>query len=179
MRFKPKDELPATTERIESPYDPEARYRHRGDTTWTGYLVHLTETCEEDAVHLLTHALTTVATVHEARCMEPIHRALVEKGVAPDEHLVDAAYVDGGLVVRSREELGIALFGPPRPDPSWQTRVEGAFTAARFEIDWQHERARCPQGKLSAGWSARVEGTGRAYVRIRKRGKTPGTQVQH
>ncbi len=66
---------------------------------------------------------------------------------------------------------GIALFGPPRPDPSWQARVEGAYDLTRFEIDWQHERARCPQGKLSSGWSARVEGTdvegtGRAYVRI-------------
>jgi transposase len=166
VRFRPKDELPATAERIESPYDPEARYRRRGDTTWTGYIVHLTETCEGDAVHLLTHALTTVATVHEARCTAPIHRALVEKGVAPGEHLVDAAYVDAELLVRSREAHGIALVGPGRPDPTWQARVEGAFTAERFEVDWEHKRARCPQGNPSSGWSERVDGTGRADVRV-------------
>ncbi len=128
--------------------------------------MHLTETCEEDTVHLLTHAMTTVATVHEAGCTAAIHRALLAKGLPPGEHLVDAAYVDGELVVRSREELGIALFGPPRPDPSWRARVEGGYDLTRFEIDWRHERARCPQGKLSSGWSARGEGTGRAYVRI-------------
>jgi transposase len=69
-------------------------------------------------------------------------------------------------VVRSREDLGIALLGPPRPDPSWQARVEGGYDLTRFEIDWRHQRARCPQGKLSSGWSTRGEGTGRTYVRV-------------
>ena len=128
--------------------------------------MHLSETCEDDSVHLLTHAMTTPAAVHEARCTAAIHRALAGKGLPPGEHLVDAAYVDGELVVRSRAELGIALVGPPRPDPSWQARVEGGDDLTRFEIDWRHERARCPQGKLSSGWSARGEGTGRTYVRI-------------
>ena len=68
--------------------------------------------------------------------------------------------------MRSREELGIALVGPPRPDQSWQARVEGALTAERFEIDWAHKWARCPRGRWSSGWSERAEGTGRPYVRI-------------
>jgi hypothetical protein len=42
---------------------------------------------------------------------------------------------DAELLVRSREEHGIALVGPGRPDPSWQARVEGALTAERFEVD--------------------------------------------
>ena len=44
-------------------------------------------------VNLLTHAMTTVATVHEARCTEAIHAALAGRGLVPTEHLVDAAYV--------------------------------------------------------------------------------------
>src|SRR3954447_19142756 len=39
-------------------------------------IVHLTETCDDDTVNLITHAMTTVATVHEARCTEAIHAAL-------------------------------------------------------------------------------------------------------
>ena len=31
---------------IESPYDADARYRHKRDTSWTGYMVHVSETCE-------------------------------------------------------------------------------------------------------------------------------------
>ena len=165
VRFRPKEELPAA-EKIETPYDPEARFRHRGEVSWIGYIVHLSETCEDDVVHLLTHVMTTTATVHEARCTAAIHAALVAKGLPPGEHLVDSAYVDAELLVRSREELDIALVGPGRPDPTWQTRVEGAFTAERFAIDWERRRAWCPQGKLSTGWSERVEGTGRPYVRV-------------
>ena len=165
VRFRPKQELPAA-EKVESPYDPEARFRHRGDLSWVGYIVHLSETCEDDVANLLTHVMTTAATVHEARCTAAIHGALAAKGLPPSEHLVDSAYVDAELLVRSREELGIALIGPGRPDPAWQTRVEGAFTAERFEVDWGRRQARCPQGKLSVGWSERVEGTGRPYVRV-------------
>src|SRR5262245_55588494 len=79
VRFKPPQELPPATEGIESPYDAEARYRHKRDTAWTGYMVHVSETCESTAPHLLTHVHTTPATVHEAQCTEPIQQALIEK----------------------------------------------------------------------------------------------------
>jgi transposase len=45
VRFRPKEELPPAAEKVESPYDPEARFRRRGDVSWAGYIVHLTETC--------------------------------------------------------------------------------------------------------------------------------------
>ena len=112
-----RSDPPPAAEPVESPYDPEARFRTRSGTSWTGYVVHLSETCEDDAVHLLTHAMTTVATVHEARCTAAIHQALAGKGLAPGEHLVDAAYVDAELLVRGREELGIDLRRPAAAEP--------------------------------------------------------------
>src|SRR4051812_21652138 len=33
-------------DRIESPYDTDARFRSKAGMSWTGYMVHLTETCE-------------------------------------------------------------------------------------------------------------------------------------
>jgi len=33
-------------DRLESPYDTEARFRTKASTTWTGYMVHFTETCD-------------------------------------------------------------------------------------------------------------------------------------
>jgi hypothetical protein len=164
VRLKPKEELPPAADKPESPYDPEARFRHRGRVSWVGYVVHLTETCGDETVNLLTHVMTTAATVHEARCTAAIHDALVAKGLPPDEHLVDSAYVDAELLVRSREEHGIALVGPGRPDSAWQTRTGGAFTLERFEIEWDRKRARCPQGELSARWSEGVDRNGRPYV---------------
>jgi transposase len=149
-----------------SPYDTEARYRGRHATVWTGYVAHLSETCDDDTVHLITHAMTTDASVNEVRCTAAIQRALAGEGLAPSEHLVDAAYVDAGLLVRSREELGIALVGPPRSDASWQAKLGDGYGLERFQVDWERERVRCPQGRLSSAWSPLVERSGRSYVRV-------------
>jgi transposase len=126
VRFKSNRELPRAAKGIESPYDTDARYRNKRDTQWTGYMVHVSETCEPLAPHLLTHVYTTPATVHEAQCTAPIQQALVDKDVPPREHLVDAAYIAAELLVDSREEHGIILRGPTRPSSGWQAQVEGA-----------------------------------------------------
>jgi transposase len=152
VRFKASRELPPAAEGIESPYDVEARYRHKRDTAWTGYMVHVSETCEPTTPHLLTHVHTTPATVHEAQCTTPIQQALVDKGVPPHEHLVDAAYISSEILVHSRDEQGIILRGPTRPSQGWQTQVEGAYTVEQFAVDWDQQRVRCPQGHLSVAW---------------------------
>src|SRR6266568_7136360 len=136
VQFKTDRELPPAAEGIASPYDAEARYRHKRDTSWTGSMVHVSETCEPTAPHLLTHVHTTPASVHEAQCTEPIQQALVDKDVPPQDHLVDAAYIAAELLVHSRDDQGIALRGPTRPSQGWQTQVEGAYTLEQFEVDW-------------------------------------------
>jgi transposase len=135
VRFRPNRDLPPAAEGIESPYDTEARYRHQRDTQWTGYMVHVSDTCEPTAPHLLTHVHTTTAAVHEAQCTAPIHQALGAKDLRPSEHLVDAAYIDAELLVSSSTEHGITLRGPARPNPNWQAKVEGAYTVADFTVD--------------------------------------------
>src|SRR5215471_8237328 len=147
VRFKPNRELPPAAEGIESPYDVEARYRHQRDTYWTGSMVHVSETCEPTAPHLLTHVHTTSASVHEAQCTEPIQQALVEQDRAPSEHLVDAASVSSEFLVNSRDDQGIILRGPTRPSQGWQTQVEGAYTLEQFEVAWAQRQVRCPQGR--------------------------------
>jgi transposase len=152
VRFKANRDLPRAAEGIESPYDPDARYRHKRDTQWTGYMVHVSETCEPTAPHLLTQVHTTAATVHEAQCTVPIQQALVQKALPPSEHLVDAAYISADLLVASQEQHGITLRGPTRPSPGWQAQVEGGYTVDQFEVDWVQQRVRCPQGKWSTDW---------------------------
>ena len=135
VRFKTNRELPPAAEGIESPYDPEARFRSRHETTWTGYQVHLSETCEPDEVHLITHVETTKATVHESQKTEGIHQALVAKGLPPDQHLVDSAYIDAELLVSSHEQFDITLVGvrvtwTTVGKPRW--RVPMTITASRL-----------------------------------------------
>jgi len=144
-------------DRLESPYDTEARYRTKASTTWTGYMVHFTETCDPGAPRLVVHADTTPANVHDALRTAPIQAALAGKGLAPSEHLVDSAYVSAGHLITARERHGIDLVGPTRQNLSWQSHTEGAFSAADFTLDWDRQKMRCPEGKESAGW-CKVEG---------------------
>jgi transposase len=164
VRFKTNRELPPATEGIESPYDADARYRHKRDTSWTGYMVHVSETCESTAPHLLTHVHTTAATVHEAQCTTPIQQALIDKELPPREHFVDAAYVSAELLVHSRDEQGITLRGPTRPSQGWQMQVAGAYTIEQFTVDWEQQQVCCPQGKWAASWHERVEQDGSPYI---------------
>src|SRR3989449_2265291 len=152
VRFKASRELPPAAEGIESPYDVEARYRHKRDTAWTGYMVHVSETCEPTAPHLLTHVHTTPATVHEAQCTVPIQQALIEKEMPPRDHCVEAAYISSELLVASRDDQGIALRGPTRPSQGWQTQGEGASTVDQFIRDFDKKQVCCPQGHVSAAW---------------------------
>jgi transposase len=152
VRFKANRDLPPAAEGIESPYDTDARYRQKRDTQWTGYMVHVSETCEPTAPHLLTHVHTTAASVHEAQGMVPIQQALVEKALPPDEHFVDAAYISAALLVESQDQQGITLRGPTRPTQGWQAQVDGGYTIDQFEVDWAQQRVRCPQGTWSVAW---------------------------
>lgn len=166
VRFKPNKELAPAAQGLESPYDPEARFRTRNGKSWTGYIVHMSETCADDEVHLITHVETTVATVHEAQCTETIQQALVEKGLPPREHIVDSAYIDAELLVNSQKAQGITLVGPTRPDPSWQAKREGAYSIDQFEIDWAQQRVRCPQGKTSIFWGERIDAKGAHSISV-------------
>jgi transposase len=154
-------------DRIESPYDSEARFRTKAGTGWTGYMVHLTETCDAGAPRLVVHADTTPANVHEAMRTTLIHEALAAKGLAPSEHLVDAGYVSAEHLVGARERHGIDLIGPARPDQSWQKQVDGAFQATDFVVDWERRRVRCPEGHESTSWGqTRDKASGRPLIRV-------------
>jgi len=166
VRFKANRDLPPAAEGIESPYDPEARYRHKRDTSWTGYMVHVSETCEPTAPHLLTHVHTTPASVHEAQCTTPIQQALMDKELPPREHFVDAAYISADLRVHRRDEQDITLRGPTRPRQGWQQQVAGAYTLEQFTVDWEQQQVYCPQGKRSGSWQEHVTPDGHPSIMV-------------
>jgi transposase len=167
VRFKANRDLPPAAEGIESPYESEARYRQKCDTQWTGYMVHISETCEPTAPHLLTQVHTTTAAVYEAQCTAPIHQALSAKALAPREHFVDGAYISADGLVTSRDDHDITLRGPTRPVQGWQAHTDGAYDLSQFIVDWKQRQARCPQGKLSTVWREYVDREGKPYTLVR------------
>ena len=140
-------------QQIHSPYDPDARYGKKRSTTWVGYKVHLTETCEPDAPHLITQVETTPATTADVALTQPIHDALQPKGLLPAQHVVDAGYVDAELLVASQRDYGVDLLGPTPANAHWQARETSGFDISRFVLDWQAQQAICPEGRASQQWT--------------------------
>jgi transposase len=153
-RWRAGSELPPVGERLQSPYDPEAHYSTKRQMEWSGYKVHVTETCDEDAAHLVTHVLTCPAMQPDMASTAAIHKGLAAKGLLPVEHFVDAGYVDAGLLVRSQRDHGISLEGPVRAMPHRPTEAEQAYEQRHFTIDWERQQVTCPQGKTSVTWRA-------------------------
>ena len=104
VRWKAKKELPRADLGMESPYDVDARFRSRCGVNWVGYIVHLSETCDDEQCHLITHVETTDASVHEAQRTEAIHQSLIDKQLPPSEHFVDSAYVSSEYLVNAKEQ---------------------------------------------------------------------------
>jgi transposase len=145
----PRD-LPPAARMLNSPHDREARYAYKRSTAWIGYKVHLTETCDPDAPHLITQVETTVAPTPDRDPLPRIHQALARKDLLPREHLVDAGYVDAARLARRQQDHGVALIGPAPPDSAWQARRGAGFDGAGFAIDWDRRTATCPAGQTSA-----------------------------
>ena len=112
----------------------------------------MTETCEPDQVHLITHVETTHAVAADVDQTGSIHTALAAKGLLPGDHLMDAGFVDVALLVGSRFEHGVRLVGPVRPDVSWQAQANQGFDISHFAIDWEAQRVTCSEGKTSVLW---------------------------
>jgi transposase len=87
LHWRDNDNLPPGNQFINSPYDQEARYGKKRETRWTGYKVHLTETCEKDSPHLITHVATTAATTTDEAMTETIHAELEQTDLTPRQHL--------------------------------------------------------------------------------------------
>jgi len=152
VHWREADNLPPAERLIQSPYDLDARFSRKRQTEWTGYKVHLTETCDDDLPHLITHVETTSATTPDSALTDTIHAALADKDLLPDEHLLDAGYVDAALLVASQQQ-GVDLVGPVRADTSWQARAGRGFDVSCFIIDWAQHTLTCPRGRTSHIWS--------------------------
>lgn len=172
--------LPPGRSRITSPYDTDARVGGKRDLFWTGYKLHVSETCTDeqpsDAVdapggqwlpNIITHVATTDASVPDAAMTTPIHEGLARRGLLPDEHLLDSGYPSADLLVESADRFGVELVTPMLADVSAQARSGEGYDAARFEVDFGTGTVTCPQGRTSSMWSpARQRGTETIVVKF-------------
>jgi transposase len=165
LRLRAEKDLPPAARLIGSPYDPDARLSTKRDTTWNGYKVHLTETCDADGPNLITDVQTTPATTADVDVTSKVHAALAKRELLPAEHFVDSAYPDAEILVQSQTK-GIDLVGPVHRDTSWQAQAGQGYDLTCFTIDWQAQAARCPQGQTSRRWTSSHDQDGNAVIQI-------------
>jgi transposase len=158
--------LPKASEILESPYESEARYAVKRGRHWVGYKVHLTESCDAEAPHLITQVHTTIAPAHDVEQLLAIQQSLAERGLLPAQQLVDTGYTSARNLTRSQTRYQIDLIGPVYVDRQWQGRIAEGFTIERFQIDWDRRQVTCPQGRSSVGWSETTSSRGRAVVHV-------------
>lgn len=75
--------------------------------------MHLTETCEKDSPHLITHVATTPATRADEAMVEPIHADLERDQLLPTQHFLDPGYITAQTLVTSQKDYGVEVIGPP------------------------------------------------------------------
>jgi transposase len=163
--------IPPSSKFVGSPFDPEARYARKFTTSWVGYRVHITETCEEGLPNIITDVQTTPGPVADGDATPIIHEALKQKDLLPETQFVDTGYLDAELLAESKKNYGVDLYGPTRPDYKWQAREKTGFEAAAFTIDWENEQATCPEGKKSLSWSPAIDRQNNKVVKIKFSGK--------
>ena len=149
LLWRSHKDLPPAGLRSNSPYDTEARYGNKRHTTWLGYKVHLTETCDKNQVHLITNVHTTEANLSDVDQTDSIHQSLANRELLPQQHWVDAGYVDATLLVSSKLKYGLELMGPVRENVSWQSQNPDAYDLTQFKINWKTQEVTCPQGVKS------------------------------
>ena len=166
LTWREQKDLPPGHMYIQSPDDPEARNRTKGDINWTGYTVHVTETCDSDRPNLITHVETRPASTGDVSVSADIHIALAEKQLLPSEHFVDAGYTSADHLVNSRTDYDFDLVGPVMPDSSWQAKAGQGFDIANFVIDWESRTATCPTGKRSQSWYSGYQRQGQDFIQV-------------
>lgn len=166
-RLRANEEQPPGELRLHSPYDPDARYSAKRTTEWVGYKAFVTETCDDDGLHLITHVDATSAVTQDVDMGEPIHAALAEKDLLPDEHLMDAGFLDAEFLVNAQEAYHVEIVGPVKKDVRWQANTGKGFGLSEFKVDWQTQTVICPHGQMSSSWSEQHNASHKQVIQVK------------
>lgn len=153
VRLRSAEDRPPDARTIESPDDPDARFHTKRQTSWTGYTVHLTETCDDDVPALITQVTTVPASINDVEMTDVIQDDLAARDLLPGVHLVDSGYVSAQHLLTSATTYSLDLVGPALQDTSWQAAAGQGFALSCFAINGEARTVTCPQGKTSQSWT--------------------------
>jgi len=111
-----------TSDSVQSPHDPDAAYRNKGDQKVKGYSVNVTETNSENSLNLITNVNVDKANVSDVSFVKPA----IEATTGVTGQAVEKVYADGAYQSPDNDAFcdGIDMVF---------TGMQG--TASRYELD--------------------------------------------
>jgi len=109
-------------DRIQTPYDPEARWCKKRDHGWIGYKLQVSETDDADQPHLITDIAVTSSLADDRTALTAIAERQQARDVLPKQRYVDSGYVSGPTLIAA-DQRQEALLGPAREASSPQARL--------------------------------------------------------
>ena len=165
VRVRPAEEVSPAS--LQSPHDPEATYRVKGNKVYRGgYVVNVSETADpENPVQLITDVQVEPNRTDDTRLLEESLEGQAERGIEVDRLTTDGGYT-GPDAERACQKHGVELRatrmrgGKSGPDKwgyeeyTWETDGEGRVTHV---ICPQGCRAPLQPGEANGRWIARFE----------------------
>jgi transposase len=167
LQWREADNIPPAARFISSPDDAEAHDARKHTTPWVGSTGHITETCEEDLPHLITHIDTTPGPTADGAATPQIHAALEPRGLLPGTHMVDTGFLDADLLVDRRHDYGVDWLGPTRLDDHGHAREGAGVDVQPCQIDGDQHQASWPAGKTSISWTPALDNRGNAVITVK------------
>jgi len=135
--------------------DPEARWSRKRHTEWTGYKVHLSETCDEGTPNLIVAVHTTVS--HDRGRRRPGRGPLTfsTRRGSGSGNIMSTRGTPPPKQWTKADQNGMELIGPLALDRSWQAKEGLGYDRSSFQIDWDTGRPGARKAKTSYSWTAR------------------------
>ena len=171
----PKSKVELSSDRVQNPHDPEARYAVKGEgqkkKEHVGYKVQVAESVTqaklepgEPTQNFLTGIVTHAAQESDEAGAEKMAAEQAAMGMdkAPVQY-VDGAYVSAEKLAEVQAE-GRSLMGPAASAPQ---NNGGRYTSEDFQIEVEHRKAICPAGRENTQCSRLEEqATGKVTYRF-------------
>jgi transposase len=162
-------------ERIQTPYDVEARWSEKHGSGWTGYKLQVTETEDAEMPHLITDIAVTPSVEDDRSALPEIQERQQQRNTLPGERYVDKGYTSGPNLASSAK-YGEELLGPLSTPSTPQSRMQDGLTNADFQIDLEARQVTCPSGQTAKlqrqgkqGWRAQFAAATCAACPLRAR----------
>jgi hypothetical protein len=141
-QVKLKDPSELTSSCLQSPYDPDATYRAKGNQARQGYSVSVAETCDPDNdLQLITDVITEENNVDDSTILEDNFDTIV--GEDTEELIADGAYANKnvqGKLSESKKNIVTTAIRGRKPDSD-------KVRSTDFKIE-NNRIVQCPYGKI-------------------------------